>query len=232
MAVFDTYNEASDEHDIHIYKMISHLGHDNQNDEWIRKSAQIEGWLFKGEHEFLRELATRSSDGHILEIGSWMGKSTCILAGACIEKAPHTRVICIDTFDMRGTPEQEKYHKRLVTETSGTFYQFIENAKQLGFIDWILPIATTSEKALPIIPWQFRMIFIDGTHNYENVKKDVELSLPKLIPGGLLALHDAINSPWVDVANYVKNHIQNCPNLRFYGCRSTIVAFEKVAERK
>ena len=74
------------------YEDVAALGHDSPN-IWIQRSASIGGWLFPGEHEFLWDLATRSSEGSILEIGTWMGKSACILAGACAETAPHTRVL-------------------------------------------------------------------------------------------------------------------------------------------
>ena len=208
------------------YVKASRIGLDSAN-VWIRKSAEIEGWLFDGEPEFLWSMASRPSDGHVLEIGTWMGKTTCILAGACIENASHTKVICIDPFNMQGTPEQEAYHKKLVG-ASGTFYQFIENAQRLGFIDWIVPIATTSERALPGVPFHWRMIFIDGAHDYHSVKRDVELSLPGLMQGGLLVLHDAINSPsWPDVGRYVQDHLRHSPILQWYGSCGTLVAFTK-----
>lgn len=208
------------------YVRASRIGQNSAN-EWIRKSAEIEGWLFEGEPEFLWGLASRSSDGHVLEVGTWMGKATCVLAGACIENASHTKVICIDPFTMQGTPEQEAYHKKLVG-TSGTFYQFIENAQRLGFFDWIVPIATTSERALSGISFHWRMIFIDGAHDYDSVKRDVELSLPGLMQGGLLVLHDAANSPsWPDVERYVRDCLQPSPLLQWYGSCGTLVAFTK-----
>jgi len=35
------------------------------------------------------------------------------------------------------------------------------------------------------------MIFIDGSHEYELVKADMEAWRPKVVPGGIIALHDA-----------------------------------------
>src|SRR5437868_4102301 len=128
-----------------FYDAVSRTGADAAN-PWIRKSAEIGGWLFAGEPEFLWELATRSASGDILEIGTWMGKSACILAGACQTQAPGTRVVCVDTFHMDGTPDQEAYHHKLV-EGTGTFYQFVANASRLGFGETVVPIAAFSTLA-------------------------------------------------------------------------------------
>ena len=111
---------AKSNHSYDSYVRASRIGQSSAN-VWIRKSAEIEGWLFEGEPEFLWSLASHSSAGYVLEVGTWMGKATCILTRACIENASHSKVICIDPFTMQGPPEQEAYHKKLV-RASGTFY--------------------------------------------------------------------------------------------------------------
>ena len=124
--------------DVRGYKNLSQLGADSEN-PWIQKSAQIPGWLFEGEHQRLWELATESSDGDIAEIGTWMGKSACIFAGACIASAPETRVWCIDPFTMLGPSNQMNYHHRIMGKKSqGTFYQFCKFAESLGFSSHVL----------------------------------------------------------------------------------------------
>jgi predicted O-methyltransferase YrrM len=209
------------------YEAAARTGADNPN-PWIRKSADIGGWLFVGEHEFLWELATREHSGDILEIGTWMGKSACIFAGACKEHAPGTRVICVDTFCMTGTADQEAYHRRLVT-TPGTFYDFLANARRFGFDDVVVPIATYSDRALAIIRGALRMAFVDGAHDKENCERDVELCLSALAPGGILAIHDATGGGWPGVEQYVNEVLHHSAHVRHVGTRGTIVAFEKVA---
>lgn len=209
------------------YIAVSSIGADSDN-EWIRKSASIGGWLFEGEHEFLWDLACRSSEGDIAEIGSWMGKSTCILAGACAEAAPGTKVLCVDPFDMSGTDEQEEYHRSLVDE-EGTFYLFTRNARELGFANFVIPIAARSGVAIPLLPRDLRMAFVDGTHDYEGVRADVELLLPKLASGGVLALHDALNPVWKEIGRFVDEELTSDPRVSYLETVNTIVAFEKVA---
>jgi predicted O-methyltransferase YrrM len=39
------------------------------------------------------------------------------------------------------------------------------------------------------------MLFIDGDHTYEGVKRDFELYRPLLKPGGIIAFHDVLDTP-------------------------------------
>jgi len=217
--------------EIEFFRAVCEIGKDSPN-PWIRKSAEIPGWLFDDEHEFLWDLATRSTTGDVLEIGTWMGKSACILAGACREHAPGTKVFCVDTFEMLGTDEQEEYHKQLVRGERGTFYQFLSNARQCGFFDVVVPLATLSARILPHLDGEFRLAFVDGTHDYANAKNDVELCLPLLRTGGVLALHDVTNKAFPGLLEYVTEELRQDARLKEIGENGTIVAFEKVPDMK
>jgi predicted O-methyltransferase YrrM len=39
------------------------------------------------------------------------------------------------------------------------------------------------------------LLFIDGDHSYEGVRRDWELYSPLVRPGGLIALHDIVEGP-------------------------------------
>jgi len=193
------------------YHQESRLGHSSPN-PWIRKSAEILGWLHEGEHELLWELAMRPGNGHILEIGSWLGKSTCILTGACIERGDSSRVVTIDTFCMDGSFRQTSYYQLLHRKQHGTFYEFIENAKHFGFSEHVIPIATYSQNTVFLLQHiPFRLAFIDGRHDYDGVRSDIEMVLPLVSPGGVIAIHDVgerypeIDAAIMDVLNGTNN---------------------------
>ncbi len=72
-----------------------------------------------------------------------------------------------------------------------TFDQFKENIKKSGVEDIVIPIVKTSEEAAKDFIKPVELIFIDGAHEYEMVKKDLECWFPKVIEGGIIAFHDS-----------------------------------------
>jgi hypothetical protein len=56
--------------------------------------------------------------------------------------------------------------------------------------DKITFIRKTSEAAIGDIPDALDFVYIDGSHTYEAVKKDIELLYPKVRAGGVIGGHD------------------------------------------
>jgi hypothetical protein len=54
----------------------------------------------------------------------------------------------------------------------------------------IVPLQMTSEDAVDFIPNDLDMVYIDGNHAYEYVKRDIELYYQKVKSGGLIGGHD------------------------------------------
>lgn len=48
----------------------------------------------------------------------------------------------------------------------------------------------SSKEACSLVPDSIDLVFIDGNHDYDFVKEDIELWLPKIRRGGILAGHD------------------------------------------
>jgi len=61
------------------------------------------------------------------------------------------------------------------------------------FKDKIVWIRKESVKAPKDIPEKIDYVYIDGNHDYEHVKEDIETYFPKLSRGGVLAGHDIEN---------------------------------------
>ncbi len=141
---------------------------------------EVHGWLSDDEAVSLYKLAKVSSKkGAIVEIGSWQGKSTVWLAKS------GNKVYAIDPHI--GAPEQvEQYGHNIQT-----FEKFKSNINKAGILAMIVPIVKTSEEAFK--SWfgaPISLLFIDGSHQYEDVKKDFLLWSPLVIYGGIIAFHD------------------------------------------
>jgi len=160
--------------------------------------GSIDGWLSVQEGIFLYKLARKlSDDANIVEIGSWKGKSTIWLASAFSNKE-NAKVYAVDSH--AGSPERERGYEKI-----NTFPQFQENIKSAGLDNKVIPLRKTSAAAAEKFNGKIDLLFIDGSHIYEAVKKDLELWIPKMKASGWLVMHDAtvLLGPWKAAKRYV-----------------------------
>jgi len=140
---------------------------------------KIPGWF--NMHEAYDQLLDNCPDGsEILEIGSFMGRSTSYLATNIVNSGKRVHVYALDTFE--GSSE----HSGL--DIAGGFYEtFKENLK--AFIDGgiVTPVKSRSDDVNTLKRWvdgHFHGIIVDGAHEYEAVKDDILNWWPKLADGG------------------------------------------------
>lgn len=127
------------------------------------------GWFPPQNEKVLGQLIKDYGIKGVIEIGCFLGKSTSFFV------SQGCRVFSIDTFegasDLNGVAEVQK---RLPT----LYEQFLFNLKELGIEKEVVVYKGTSEQArLEHKTIKADMVFIDGSHEYEDVKKDIELWL-------------------------------------------------------
>ena len=134
--------------------------------------ADIPGWLTDEEGAALYELAKRCTGrGVIVEIGSWKGKSTTCL-GLGSKAGANVRIYAIDPHaDYR-------------------FGEFKDNIERAGIADLVTPIQSLSQPAADDFHEPIELLFVDGSHEYEDVLEDFEKWVPKVLDGGFVAIHD------------------------------------------
>jgi predicted O-methyltransferase YrrM len=199
--------------------------------QWGEARVQIqaiEGLISEAEAECLFKLA-RNCNGTIVEIGSWKGKSTvCLALGS--KAGGKGKVFAIDP------------HQGLCNEITGQYTPdntepiFRENIKQAQVDDIVIPLVMKSEEAARGWTEPIFLLWIDGAHDYENVKLDFTLWEPHLISGGIISFHDAFYSfgcPWRTLHGIKKIVINNILKSNKFSkvkfCDSMVYA-TKVAE--
>jgi predicted O-methyltransferase YrrM len=147
-------------------------------------------------HEFYKEVFNKLPDNaHVCEVGVYLGHSVAYMATLAKESGKNITVHAVDTFD--GSEE----HKR--KGVLNYYIQYKTNIESCGVSDYIVTYPTTSELAAKNIQDKtFHFIFLDASHDYENVKKDIKTWLPKLKDNGTFAGHDYCNS-WPGVKKAV-----------------------------
>lgn len=183
----------------------------------------IDGFLSDKEGKTLYDLAKKcSGKGVIVEIGSWKGKSTvCLAKGSKAGKK--SKIYAIDPHT--GSSEHKKMYGKV-----WTFEEFKKNIKEAKVDDIVVPIVKTSEEAAKTFDKPVELIFIDGAHEYEYVKKDFELWFPKVIDGGIMAFHDTIL--WDGPNKVVNKYIYKSRYFKNIGTVDSITFAEKTKENK
>ena len=152
----------------------------------LKRALAIEGFTTEKELIWLAEQASKYKV--IIEIGSWLGRSATAMA-----ENTHGIVIVVDKFHHLNDNNYGKHNQQIMINN------FLENIDGINNI-LIAPIdhsAFSIENA--------DMVFIDGNHEYDNVKRDIEKWLGK--KNVLLCGHDFGASKWPDVARVVNELI-------------------------
>ena len=153
--------------------------------------ADVKGWLSPVEGYLLYRLARDGEgQGAIVEIGSWMGRSTAWLAAGS-KAAGREHVHAVDVFD--GGPMLKELE--VIRKEGTTYHHFTENLERLGLFDHVEPIvAESSAAAQGWTKGAIRLLFIDGDHRYPAVRQDFDLWSSHVVVGGFVVLDDAIDT--------------------------------------
>jgi hypothetical protein len=120
----------------------------------------------------------------VVEVGVYDGTCSRLLR----KLLPSAKLYLIDPWEV-DTIYQESNGPRTIEEsTINEAFKKVQNFFQDDPLAHILK--KTSKEASSLVPNGLDLVFIDGNHDYEFVKEDIELWLPKLRPGGILAGHD------------------------------------------
>lgn len=168
----------------------------------------IEGW-FDFESFYSDMVKALPNNSHIVEIGSWKGKSTSYLAVEIINSGKNVRFDCVDTWE--GSTE----HKLSSIDSKENLYiTFLKNTEPLR--DIINHIRTTSVLASTLYKDEsLDFVFIDASHDYEDVKKDIQSWYPKIKRGGIIAGHD-YSPAWAGVVNAVDEFFVKGKEINFF----------------
>lgn len=133
----------------------------------VRLAEDVDGWLSDDEARILFQLAKAvTGKGCIVEIGSWKGKSTiCLAAGSLAGSKP--TVNAIDPHV--GSPEHQ------LNGRVWTFDTFQENIARAGVSDVVRPVVATSAEAASDFFDPVELLFVDGAHELEMVRMDLDL---------------------------------------------------------
>lgn len=155
------------------------------------KLLAVEGWLYLDEAWELLQCARLSGRGDhpltVVEIGSFKGRSTVALALGVRDQGSGT-VYSIDPH----IGETESHVRQYGAQD--TFEVFLANIRAAGVGETVQPMRMTSLAAIPSFAKRsIDVLFVDGSHEYEDVKADIDGYFPLLSDDARLAFNDPSN---------------------------------------
>jgi precorrin-6B methylase 2 len=164
------------------------------NDEVRAISGTIYGWLDPRETDLLYQQALGiPAGGVIVEVGSYQGRSTSVFGIAAKERGG--KVYAVDHY--RNNPG-------VLVVTPEDFEKLRANLERLGLTDTVEIVVSESVDAAAKFEGEIDLLFLDGSHQYEDVKADLAAWAPKV--RGKIAMHDTSGN-WPGVSKALEEFL-------------------------
>ena len=140
------------------------------------------GWFFNGElvEDCLKIMPAKI----VIEVGSWLGLSTRFIARILPENGT---VYAIDTW--LGSKEHQQ-DPRLTSRMPHLYQTFLSNVKHAELTQKIVPIRMASLEAAEALNVEGDLIYIDASHEEEDVYNDIIAWHAHLAKGGIICGDD------------------------------------------
>ncbi|OMQ08168.1 glycosyltransferase [[Flexibacter] sp. ATCC 35103] len=183
----------------------------------------IEGWLYEDEIELLATICYTKAQTKkapvLVEIGSYCGKATVVMALAAKEINNKTKVFAIDDFSGRLGAEDTR-----IDFYAPSLEKFEHTLQQTETIDDVTIIKNIP--SLIDFKEEIDVLLVDGLHDYANVARDFYNYEKHLKPDSILLFHD-YDTAFPGVTHFV-NELLYSSNYQILGKRDSLVALKKI----
>jgi tetratricopeptide (TPR) repeat protein len=180
----------------------------------IRSLADVQGWLSDEDVDLLSATVVRAAPlrGAILELGSFLGRSTIVIARTLHLLGADVSFTAVDphrAYDVGGIPE--------------TYDAFLANLRSHGVEERVRVARCCSHE----LAWDepIALLFVDALHDYENVRRDHELFDRFVVPDGFVAFHD-YSPDFPGVVQYVDELLER-GGLELAAHRDRLIVFRR-----
>jgi hypothetical protein len=169
-------------------------------EHYLLLSQRIPGWT-RGEEAAALARASFSMPGGavIVEIGSFFGCGTVLLAGAQKLRGSG-RVHCIDPFDGSGDVVSVRHYQPILLAFAGCSQRahFDTNIESAGLADWVEVHEGLAHDVAADWNTPIDMLFMDGDQSPAGARLAYDRWSPWLVRGGLIALHNSNDRDYED----------------------------------
>jgi len=159
------------------YVKVAQLLNPQFRESLINQFSTIKGFLINFQIPLICAFGIYAR-GKMVEVGCWFGRTSSVL----LFSSDDLKLFCVDTF--RGSEEHQ-------SELQGRYFrEDFEKTLAPYRGRYVIHEGMSHEVAVQFEDNSLDYVWIDASHDYLNVKRDVEVWTPKLKLGGLLLGHD------------------------------------------
>ena len=179
--------------------------------------TEVEGWLTDDQAQRLRARASEAR-GLVVEIGSFRGRSTIVLASAAAS------VVAIDPHAGSDRGPQE-----IAADTARgdeDHKAFVANLARAGVAERVRHVRRTSADAHADVDEPVALLYVDGAHRFGPARADLADWGRRVVPGGAMLVHDAFSSVGVTLALLTECAFSS--RWRYAGRTGSLAEYERV----
>jgi predicted O-methyltransferase YrrM len=124
----------------------------------------------------------------VVELGTNIGTTSVLLSAVA------GKVFTVDVFENTDLIEDEKQKETYAKAFRNNKHHYGVIAKKLAYFKVDVSQGLSHELADAFGPESVDMVFIDGDHSYNGVKRDFDAWFDKIKTGGYFAFHDCVKS--------------------------------------
>lgn len=164
---------------------------------YIARSRRIQGWTRDSEAVALAQFSYALADNPVIvEIGSFLGSSTVLLAGARKVRGSG-QVYCVDPFDATGEPFSMPIYQRITGTLGQPLRQcFEQNIRWAGIDQYVHILQGKAHEVAATWNQAVDLLFLDGDQSYQGVRLAYERWAPFLRPNSCIAVHNSHNGSY------------------------------------
>ena len=126
----------------------------------------------------------RTPSGAVVEVGSACGGTTIVMIQAARRR--NKMVYSVDPYPVEFENKAASYKEGLMNEFKKKFRQNILNGQYKNIVQFNSDL----NDCIDSIPKHLSVVFIDGCHEFEFLKREFDLLWPRIIRKGIIFIHD------------------------------------------
>jgi predicted O-methyltransferase YrrM len=181
----------------------------------------VEGWLTEDQARRLHAVAAAlEPPGRIVEIGSFRGRSTIVLASAAPEGV---EVVAIDPH--AGTDRGPREIETDAATGESDHERFLANLARAGVGERVRHVRSFSQDALAEVDGDIDVLYVDGAHRYGPARDDIASWGARVRPGGTMLIHDSFSSIGVTAA--ILRHLVPSREFAYLGRTASLAEYRR-----